>query len=130
MANITYDNRSTRRVYLTKGLISVLPGISIFWFILSVINIGAPPSINLLSEIMLLSSILNSSFILSILIGFSRFLAGAYSLYIYVSVQHGQFVIHINSFTVGNFRIINSLLFHILPSIFLILCREYIISWL
>ena len=126
LANICYENTSTRRIYLIQGLISVLPRISIFWFILSVINIGAPPSINLLSEIILLCSILNNSFFICFLIFFRSFIAACYSLYLYTSTQHGQLGSYINSFINSNYRIMSSLLFHILPVFILILSREFI----
>lgn len=61
IANITYENTSSRSIYITKGLLIIIPKLSIFWFLLSVINIGAPPSINLLREIFLLTRILRSS---------------------------------------------------------------------
>jgi len=129
LANISYENTSTRSIYLTKGLLSVIPSLSLFWFIFRVINIGAPPSLNLFSEIILLTRILSNSFYLSILIGFSSFLAGAYSLYLYTSLQHGQLRIYINSFNSLNFRIFNSLIFHIVPCLIFILSPEYISLW-
>lgn len=129
LANITYENTSTRSIYLTKGLICVLPSLSIFWFLLSVINIGAPPSINLLREIILLTSILNSSISLSFLIGFSSFLAAGYSLYLFTSTQHGQVSIYINTFVSCNYRILSSLLFHMIPVFILIICSEFITIW-
>lgn len=30
VANITYENTSTRRIYLTKGILSILPRMSLF----------------------------------------------------------------------------------------------------
>jgi NADH:ubiquinone oxidoreductase subunit 4 (subunit M) len=62
IGNITYENTGTRRIYIIKGLLRILPSISIFWFIFRVMNIGAPPSINLLGEIILITRILNISF--------------------------------------------------------------------
>ena len=83
LSNIVYESTSTRRIYLNKGLLSILPSLSLFWFIISVFNIGAPLSINLFSEILLISSILNSSFYLSLLIGLSGLFTGVYTLYFY-----------------------------------------------
>lgn len=129
MANITYENTSTRSIYLVKGLLSVLPSISIFWFILSIINMGAPPSINLLSEIILLTSILSFGLDISILIAFSRFLAAAYSLYLYTSTHHGQVGLYLNGVISCRFCNFNSLILHIIPAIFFILCGQYITFW-
>jgi len=129
ISNIRYENTSTRSIYLTKGLACVLPSLSMFWFLFCIINIGAPPSLNLFSEIVLLSRILFNSLYLSVLIGISRFLAAAYSLYLYTSTYHGQLCIFINRFYSIHYRILSSVLFHFIPRIFLILSSEYVALW-
>ena len=129
IANITYENTSTRRIYLTKGLLSILPRISIFWFMLRVINIGAPPSINLLGEIILLTRILSISTCMSLLVGISRFLAAAYSLYLFVSIHHGQPGMYLNRSPSGNMRNISIVFFHIIPVVIFIFCSQYIRLW-
>ena len=130
VANITYENTSTRRIFLTKGLISVIPVIRMFWFILRVINMGAPPSINLFGEIVLLRRILSLRGYMSFLIGASRFLAAAYSLYLYTRTQHGQVRLYINRLFPGRFRNITALFLHIVPVVGFILCSQYLILWL
>lgn len=130
LANMSYENTSSRSIYLTKGLLSVLPSISLFWFILRAFNIGAPLSINLISEIILIGSILSSSFYICVLVGFSGLFTGVYALYFYTSTQHGQFSSYISMFLNINFRIFRSLLFHILPVLLLIVCVDFISLWL
>lgn len=129
VANILYENTSTRSLYLRKGLITVIPGLSIFWFILSVINIGAPPSINLLAEILLLTRILNISIWIRILLGLRRFLAGAYSLYLYTSTQHGPLSRHVHRVIRGDIRSYTSLFLQAAPVFILIRSREFISRW-
>ena len=127
LANITYENTGTRSIYITKGLLIILPCISIFWFLFSVINIGAPPSINLLREIFLLVAILKSSKFIGLLLGLSRFFAAAYSLYLYTSTQHGHLGSYINISININSRIMSSLFLHLLPVLFLIVSSQYIL---
>jgi len=129
LANIIYENTSTRRIYLTKGLLCVIPSLSIFLFIIRVINIGAPPSINLISEIILLTSILYNSFCLSALIGISRFIAGVYSLYLYVSTQHGQVSLYLGTLLNINRRIISGILLQRGPALLIILMANFICTW-
>jgi len=129
LANIIYENTSTRRIFIVKGFINILPCISLFWFILLAINMGAPPSINLMGEILLLMSILNLSVSFSILIGLSRFLAGAYSLYLFTSRQHGFIRSYINRVFIINSRIITSLFLHIFPCIRLTFSLEFLTLW-
>ena len=126
LSNIVYESTSTRRIYLNKGLLSILPSLSLFWFIISVFNIGAPLSINLFSEILLISSILNSSFYLSLLIGLSGLFTGVYTLYFYTATQHGQFSSYVNVFFCINYRIYSCLLFHIIPIFILIFRFDYV----
>jgi NADH-ubiquinone oxidoreductase chain 4 len=54
LINMYYERLGRRRIYLNKGLINILPLYTILSFILVCANISAPPSINLLSEIMLI----------------------------------------------------------------------------
>jgi len=129
VANILYENTSTRSLYLRKGLIRVMPGLRMFWFILSVINIGAPPSINLLGEILLLTRILNISNWISVLLGLRRFLAGGYSLYLYTSTQHGSLSRHLHRAIRGDIRSYTSLFLHISPAFLLITIRDFIRIW-
>ena len=129
IVNISYEINSTRRVFLTKGVLRVLPSISFFFFLLRVINIGAPPSINLFREIYLLTRILRVSIFSSIMLGVSRFLAAAYSLYFYVRTQHGPFGTYNNTFCGLRLRIFLGLFLHLFPALGLILCVQYISLW-
>lgn len=61
LANIRYEVTHTRRIFLTKGLIVVAPIMSMWWFLFAAANMAAPPSINLLREIMLITSIISYS---------------------------------------------------------------------
>ena len=126
LANITYERTSTRSIYITKGLLMVSPKMSIFWFILRIINMGAPPSINLLREIFLISSIIRRNFSVTVVISMCRFLAAAYSLYLYVSTHHGHLGTFINCRYNINRRMFRLSFFHIYPLFSLILCSQYI----
>ena len=130
IGNITYENTSTRRLYLTKGLLSIMPVMSIFWFVFSAINIACPPSINLLGEIMLLSSILSVSFSIRVLIAISRFIAACYSLYLYTCIHHGQHGISINTVLSLNIRNISIIVLHGIPVFFLILSSQFVSCWI
>lgn len=96
LANTTYDLTHTRSLPLTKGILLYLPPLSLYWFIAICANIAAPPTINLLREILLITCALKFSLILSTPIILLRFLTAAYSLHIYASVNHGKPVICYN----------------------------------
>jgi len=88
---------------------------------------ACPPSINLIGEIILLSSILSLSISMCLLISISRFIAACYSLYLYTCIHHGQPGYSINSLFPGSFRNITILLLHGVP-VFLLILRSQFIS--
>lgn len=57
IANISYERIGRRSLIISKGLINLIPTLCIWWFLLRAGNIAAPPSLNLLGEIMLIISI-------------------------------------------------------------------------
>jgi len=87
--NITYEATHTRRIPLTKGLIISMPIISLWWFLLLARNMAAPPSINLISEILLMTGSISHSVILAVPLALLRFLGAAYSLFLFSSINHG-----------------------------------------
>ena len=89
LANMTYESTKTRSIILTKGMVNILPATSMWWFLISAANMAAPPTINLLGEILLLTRILSSSIYFAYTIAIMCFLAGAYSLHLFTSSQHG-----------------------------------------
>jgi len=130
LGNITYEVFQTRSLYMIKGLLSVLPRLSFFWFVFCIINIAAPPSINLLGEILLLSSILRCRISISLLLGVRRFLSARYSLYLYTCINHGQFRFRANVIYPNSLRNIDALLFHCIPVVFLIFCPSLILLFI
>jgi len=58
LANISYERTSRRRIYINKGLINLIPNLSLWWFLLCSRNIAAPPSLNLIREILLINSLI------------------------------------------------------------------------
>lgn len=89
LANVNYEKTLTRNILIHKNIASIQPNIILIWFILISANIAAPPSINLISEIIISIRVLKVSFILSIILLIITFLGGAYNLYLY-SAQQGN----------------------------------------
>jgi len=58
MLNFYYERTGSRRFYLNRGLLLVLPTFALFIFLLCACNMGAPPTVNLLSELYLFGGIL------------------------------------------------------------------------
>jgi NADH-ubiquinone oxidoreductase chain 4 len=130
MANISYEITHTRRIFLTKGLIIVSPTMTIWWFIFTAANIAAPPSINLLREIILITSIISKSLRALVLISLIRFFTAAYSLHIYSATQHGQIRTFSNPIQSIKSKDILLLLTHLTPILLIIIKPEIISLWL
>lgn len=90
LVNIIYERRGRRSLLINRGLINFAPRITLWWFIFSAINISAPPSINLLGEIILLIRLIRWSISCILLLGIISFFTAAYTLFIYSYRQHGQ----------------------------------------
>lgn len=129
LANLTYESTHTRRIFLTKGILCLFPAISFWWFILSICNIAAPPSINLFGEIALITSTLWASYWYIIPLGICRFLAAAYSLFLFTSTNHGPIPPFINTQSILSPQFFSTCLLHTAPIFIIILTPEIISSW-
>jgi len=129
LANISYEALHTRRIFLIKGMIIIIPTISIWWFIFASINIAAPPSINLLREIILITASISYSIMYILPLALITFLTGVYTLNIYGNTQHGA----ISNFSSPTPIRTNSqhliLLTHLIPAIVIIINPELISIW-
>ena len=131
LANISYNSTHTRSSFLTKGILIFMPIISIWWFLFLASNIAAPPSLNLLREIILISSIIRKSYPLILLIALIRFFSATYSLHLFAITQHGTPISSTNPINNIKPQDILIAITHLRPLTLLILKPELlIINWL
>nr|UTE83885.1 NADH dehydrogenase subunit 4 [Trichogomphus mongol] len=130
LANILYERTHSRSFFLNKGLINLMPIMSLWWFLFSCCNMAAPPSLNLLGEIMLINSLISWSKLTMLFIMFLSFFSAAYSLYLYSYTQHGKFYMGLYSFSSDSVREYLLLMLHWLPLNLIILKSEYVVLWL
>uniref|UniRef100_A0AAU8L474 NADH-ubiquinone oxidoreductase chain 4 n=1 Tax=Polychaeta sp. TaxID=3061522 RepID=A0AAU8L474_9ANNE len=130
IANMTYETTNTRNMLLNKGLLSLFPSMSLWWFLLSAANMGAPPSINLLSEIILLTSIVTLTNLFMIPLVMCSFISGAYSLILYTTTQHGSPSKYMNTMKLFTPRNHLTISMHIFPLFLLIMKPDMVLSWL
>nr|QNN93085.1 NADH dehydrogenase subunit 4 [Platynereis cf. australis PA-2020] len=88
-ADMCYSSSNSRSLLMNKGINITIPTMSMMWFIMSAANMAAPPSTNLLAEIMLITCSTVSTKLMIIPLGIMSFVAAAYSLTLYVSMNHG-----------------------------------------
>nr|QHD19798.1 NADH dehydrogenase subunit 4 [Afissula sp. XL-2019] len=104
LVNIYYERFFSRSLYINKGLMNIIPSLSLWWFLFVSSNMAAPPSLNLLSEIMLINSLISYSSLNMIFLAFISFFSAVYSLYLYSYSQHGKHYFGIYSFSSINLR--------------------------
>nr|YP_010728484.1 NADH dehydrogenase subunit 4 [Stictochironomus rosenschoeldi]WEF49725.1 NADH dehydrogenase subunit 4 [Stictochironomus rosenschoeldi] len=127
LVNLFYERLESRSLLINKGMLSFMPSISMWWFLLCSSNMAAPPSVNLLGEIGLLNSIVGWSKYVMLLLIFISFFSAAYSLYLYSYSQHGKFNIANYSFSFALKREYLVLFLHWLPVNFLILKSDLMV---
>nr|YP_010564488.1 NADH dehydrogenase subunit 4 [Pilumnopeus makianus]UZA47103.1 NADH dehydrogenase subunit 4 [Pilumnopeus makianus] len=89
LANMIYERVGSRSLLISKGLLSFMPSMGLWWFLLSVSNMASPPSLNLLGEINLIISVVSWSNLSMIGLSILSFFSAAYTLYMYSLSQHG-----------------------------------------
>lgn len=89
LVDLYYKRIGRRLIVFRKGIISKLPSLALWWFILCSINFSFPISLNFIREIFILRVILNWEIIILIYLIVVCFFRCAYSLYLFSYVQHG-----------------------------------------
>nr|ART65986.1 NADH dehydrogenase subunit 4 [Stereomastis sculpta] len=127
LSNMVYERVSSRSLLISKGLLNFMPNLSMWWFLLVIGNMAAPPTLNLLGEINLIVSVISwSIFSLGVVMVLS-FFGAAYSLYMYSLSQHGVFYSSFFSCCGGKMREYLILMLHWLPLNLIFLKSELII---
>nr|YP_009316867.1 NADH dehydrogenase subunit 4 [Ischnura elegans]YP_010391237.1 NADH dehydrogenase subunit 4 [Ischnura asiatica]AOW43849.1 NADH dehydrogenase subunit 4 [Ischnura elegans]QGU85612.1 NADH dehydrogenase subunit 4 [Ischnura elegans]UPX02827.1 NADH dehydrogenase subunit 4 [Ischnura asiatica]WGM81666.1 NADH dehydrogenase subunit 4 [Ischnura elegans] len=121
LANISYERVGSRSLFLNKGLMNLMPSMTLWWFLLSSSNMAAPPTLNLLGEISLFNSLISWSWVLMFGLAFLSFFSAAYTLYLYSYSQHGMVFSCLYSIDSGYLREYLLLFLHWLPLNLLIL---------
>nr|YP_009244894.1 NADH dehydrogenase subunit 4 [Amynthas cucullatus]AMO26992.1 NADH dehydrogenase subunit 4 [Amynthas cucullatus] len=129
MANMNYEITSTRSLYMTKGLMALMPSLTMWWFLFTASNMAAPPTINLLSEIMLITSIMSSTAWGIITLGMVSFFTAVYSLYMFTSMNHGTTTTTTNSIMNVKSKDFSLMTMHLMPMLMLIVKPETITNW-
>jgi NADH:ubiquinone oxidoreductase subunit 4 (subunit M) len=91
---------------------------------------AAPPSINLLREILLITSSIARAIPIIIPLAIIRFLTAAYSLYLYSAINHG-WSSPLSNFNRGlstHYHLL--IIFHIIPVVVIIVSPDIITNWL
>nr|YP_010329923.1 NADH dehydrogenase subunit 4 [Neocerura liturata]UNP54679.1 NADH dehydrogenase subunit 4 [Neocerura liturata] len=129
LANILYERMHSRSLFINSGMMNFMPSLSLWWFLLVISNMAAPPSLNLMGEISLINSLLSWSWISMIILMLVSFFSAGYSLYLYSYIQHGNYYSGVYSYYVGVSREYLLLMLHWFPLNIMILKVDYSMIW-
>nr|ASY98296.1 NADH dehydrogenase subunit 4 [Decimiana sp. JZ-2017] len=130
LANMSYERLGSRNLMINSGLLNLMPGLTLWWFLLSSCNMAAPPSLNLLGEIGLFNSMMGWMWMIMLMLMLISFFSAVYTLYLYSYSQHGIYYSGLFSSNSGYCREYLLLVLHWLPLNFLLLKSDFILNWM
>lgn len=125
LVNIIYTKYHTRNIISFKGLINSFPNIIFWWFIFIAINISAPPSINLISEIFIISRLINFNITITLIIFLLSLTSASFSIFIFINIAHN--ITEILPRNQSYSKLFLSLSIHLIPLIFISIKLELIL---
>lgn len=129
LANSNYERTHSRIMILSRGLQTLLPLITFWWFTANLTNLALPPTINLIGELFVITASFSWSHITIILTGLNILITALYSLHIFITIQRGKLTHHIINIK-PPFTRENTLIFiHLTPIILLSLNPNIILGF-
>nr|YP_010956272.1 NADH dehydrogenase subunit 4 [Kroppcarcinus siderastreicola]WMY25236.1 NADH dehydrogenase subunit 4 [Kroppcarcinus siderastreicola] len=128
LANMSYERTGSRSLLISKGLLNFMPSMSLWWFLLVIGNMAAPPSLNLYGEISLIVSLISFSKYSMFGLAFLSFFSACYTLYMYSLSQHGVIFKSLYSCSPGKINEYLVLFLHWFPLNVLILKLNMIVG--
>nr|AZL93187.1 NADH dehydrogenase subunit 4 [Diapriidae sp. ZJUH_2016010] len=96
LVNLNYLRLNSRLFIFNKGMIMLMPNLSLWWFLMCVMNMSSPFSLNLFSEIMILMCLMKWSYLILLMLIFYMFLMSIYSIFLFIMINHGKLNLYIN----------------------------------
>nr|AMN14474.1 NADH dehydrogenase subunit 4 [Brachiones przewalskii] len=119
LANTNYERTHSRTMTLARGLQTILPLMTAWWFLACLANLALPPSINLMGELLIMMSLFHWSNPSIILMGTNMVITALYSMYMLISTQRGKTTYHIKHLQPSHTRELTLMALHVLPLILL-----------
>nr|WKW95311.1 NADH dehydrogenase subunit 4 [Ixodes kohlsi] len=129
LGNMLYERFFTRSMMLLKGMMKIFPSLSLWWFLFSIVNMSAPPSMNIFGEVFLMGGLMKFNIMFMIPLMLISFLSACYSLYLFSYINHGEGWV---LWSVKNiyFREYTILCYHFIPLFLWILKMEWFTDWI
>uniref|UniRef100_UPI0030FDFE68 NADH dehydrogenase subunit 4 n=1 Tax=Eothenomys colurnus TaxID=2478462 RepID=UPI0030FDFE68 len=119
LANTNYERIHSRTMIMARGLQMIFPLMATWWIMASLANLALPPTINLIGELMITTSLFSWSNTSIILLGTNILITSLYSIYMIVTTQRGKLTSHMNNLHPSHTRESTLMALHILPLVLL-----------
>nr|YP_009113487.1 NADH dehydrogenase subunit 4 [Myospalax psilurus]AFL55737.1 NADH dehydrogenase subunit 4 [Myospalax psilurus] len=129
LANTNYERIHSRTMILARGMQTILPLMGTWWMLGSLANLALPPSINLIGELIIISSSFSWANSTIILMGMNILITAMYSLYMLITTQRGKTTHHTKNISPSHTRESTIMTLHILPIILLSLNPMFILGF-
>nr|YP_002970950.1 NADH dehydrogenase subunit 4 [Chalarodon madagascariensis]BAH70456.1 NADH dehydrogenase subunit 4 [Chalarodon madagascariensis] len=120
LANTNYERTHSRTMILARGLHLVLPLMTTWWLLANLANMALPPTINLIGELLIITSVFNWSNITIIMTGLGTLLTATYSLHMFLMTQRNKLPTHMIMTNPTHTREHLLMALHMIPMILLI----------
>nr|ARC95528.1 NADH dehydrogenase subunit 4 [Trachypithecus phayrei phayrei] len=129
LANSNYERTHSRIMLLSRGLQILLPLMAFWWFAANLTNLALPPTINLIGELLVVTTSFSWSHATILFTGLNMLVTALYSLYMFTTTQWGMLTSHIMNMK-PSFTRENMLMFmHISPILLLSLNPNIIMGF-
>nr|QPZ50153.1 NADH dehydrogenase subunit 4 [Trachypithecus phayrei] len=129
LANSNYERTHSRIMLLSRGLQILLPLMAFWWFAANLTNLALPPTINLIGELLVVTTSFSWSHATIMFTGLNMLVTALYSLYMFTTTQWGTLTPHIMNMK-PSFTRENMLMFmHISPILLLSLNPNIIMGF-
>nr|WNH21500.1 NADH dehydrogenase subunit 4 [Stegastes variabilis] len=129
LANTNYERIHSRTLLLTRGLQTLFPLMTCWWFTASLANLALPPLPNLMGELMIITSLFNWSWWTLMLTGAGMFITASYSLHLFLMTQRGPLTTRNSKLEPTHTREHLLMILHLLPLLLLTLKPELVWGW-
>nr|YP_980187.1 NADH dehydrogenase subunit 4 [Coleonyx variegatus]BAF43975.1 NADH dehydrogenase subunit 4 [Coleonyx variegatus] len=95
LANTNYERTHSRTLLIARGLQLILPLMTTWWLMASLANLALPPTINLMGELIIISTLFSWSTPTILITGLTTLITATYSLYIFLMTQRNKMMNHL-----------------------------------
>nr|QHN60232.1 NADH dehydrogenase subunit 4 [Tamarixia radiata] len=127
LVNFFYERTCSRNLLINKGLINLFPSMMFMWFMFCIMNMGVPLSLNFISELFIMFSLLSFSKNLILFLIISMLLSAMYSMYLFISINHGQMNLLMKNLFNNKMLEFHSLIILLIPLNFFFLKMDFMI---